>query len=71
MKVEFLSFFLGQIMRNLHPDHRVVYTDEEEQKVAQVESRLMSGQAIILFDEGTQTCNIVSSDDPLIKSLRL
>ena len=42
-----------------------------EQKVAQVKSRLMSGQAIILFDEGTQTCNIVSSDDPLIKSLRL
>jgi len=42
-----------------------------EQKVAQVKIRLMSGQAIILFAEDTQTCNIVSSDDPLIKSLRL
>ena len=42
-----------------------------EQKTAQVKSQLMSGQAIILFDEDTRTCNIVSSDDPLIKSLPL
>lgn len=42
-----------------------------EQKAAQVKRQLMSGRAIILFDEDTQTCNIVASDDPLIKSLRV
>jgi uncharacterized protein YheU (UPF0270 family) len=41
-----------------------------QRKVDQVKRQLESGQAIILFDESTQTCNIVSKDDPLVKELR-
>ncbi|MBN2514614.1 MAG: YheU family protein [Deltaproteobacteria bacterium] len=40
-----------------------------QRKVDQVKRHLKSGQAIILFDESTQTCNIVSKDDPLVKEL--
>jgi len=39
-------------------------------RVDQVKKQLKSGQAIILFDESTQTCNIVSNDDPRVKKLR-
>jgi uncharacterized protein YheU (UPF0270 family) len=41
-----------------------------QRKVDQVKSQLKSGQAIILFDESTQTCNIASKDDPRVKKLR-
>jgi uncharacterized protein YheU (UPF0270 family) len=41
-----------------------------QRKVDQVKRQLKSGQAIILFDESTQTCNIVSKDDPRLKELR-
>jgi len=41
-----------------------------QRKVDQVKKQLKSGQAIILFDESTQTCNIVSKDDPRVKELR-
>lgn len=36
-------------------------------KVAQVKRELAHGRAIIVFDEQTGTCNIISTDDPLFK----
>lgn len=40
-----------------------------EQKVDQVKRQLKTGKAVILFDESTQTCNIVSTDDPFVKNI--
>ena len=34
-----------------------------DRKIGQVRKQLKCGQAVILFDESTQTCNIVSKDD--------
>jgi len=38
-----------------------------EQKTAQVKKQIQSGKAIIVFDESTQTCNIVPKADILGK----
>lgn len=38
-------------------------------KVSQVLAQLKSGKAVIVFDQATETCNILSSDDPMIKLL--
>ena len=35
-QIEFCSFFMRQIMRNLHPDHSAIYTNKQVQKVAQI-----------------------------------
>jgi len=40
-----------------------------ERKVAQVYGELKSGKAFILFDIRTQTCNILSKNDPALKGL--
>ena len=40
-----------------------------ERKIEQVKKQLQSGKAIIVFDESTQTCNIVSRSDPQAKNL--
>lgn len=40
-----------------------------ETKVAQVLEQLKSGQAVIVFDLETDTCNIFKANDPVIKEL--
>ena len=40
-----------------------------ERKVEQVKKQLQSDKAIIVFNGSTQTCNIVSRADPLVKDL--
>ena len=42
-----------------------------EKKVESVKSQLKSGNALILYDPETQSCNIVSKNDPVIKDLSL
>lgn len=41
-----------------------------ETKIFQVRSQLQSGKAVIVFDQETETCNILLSDDPVLKRLR-
>ena len=36
-----------------------------ETQVQQVKSQLKSGQAVLVYDEVMQTCNILSAEDPL------
>jgi len=38
-------------------------------KIAQVMAQLRSGNAVIVFDQETETCTILRSDDPLVKAL--
>lgn len=40
-----------------------------ETKIRQVKSQLESGLAVLVYDNETQTCNILSADDPVLKSL--
>lgn len=40
-----------------------------ETKISQVLSQLKSGKAVIIFDQETETCNILRSDDPVLKML--
>lgn len=40
-----------------------------ETKVAQVRGQLRSGRAVIVFDQETETCNILKSDDPVLDFL--
>ena len=40
-----------------------------ETKTSQVLGQLKSGQAVIIFDQKTETCNILKSDDPVLKDL--
>lgn len=40
-----------------------------ETKVAQVMNQLKSGTAVIVFDQKTETCTIMRSDDPTLKNL--
>jgi len=42
-----------------------------DRKIGQVRKQLKSGRAIILFDEPTQTCNIVSKDYPGLKNIQI
>ena len=40
-----------------------------ETKLSQVYQQLKSGKAFIVFDEESETCNILSKEDPRIKEL--
>lgn len=40
-----------------------------ETKVAQVLAQIKSGKAVIVFDQETESCTILRSDDPLVKAL--
>ncbi|MBW2631333.1 MAG: YheU family protein [Deltaproteobacteria bacterium] len=42
-----------------------------ERKIQQVKKQLQSDKAIIIFDESTQTCNIVLKSDPLLRTLEI
>lgn len=49
------------------------YGEEEiptEKKVDQVMRALRTKKAIILYDTSTETCNILSTDDPRVKALK-
>lgn len=41
-----------------------------ETKTNQVLGQLKSGKAIIVFDRESETCNILKSDDPVVKLLK-
>jgi uncharacterized protein len=38
-----------------------------ETKISQISRQLKSGKIIVVFDETSQTCNILKSDDPALK----
>ena len=40
-----------------------------ESKISQVLGQLKTGKAVIVFDQGTETCNFLKSDDPVLKDL--
>ncbi|OFZ58570.1 MAG: cytoplasmic protein [Bdellovibrionales bacterium RIFOXYB2_FULL_36_6] len=40
-----------------------------ETKINQVLNQLKSGKAVIVFDPKSETCNILKSDDPVLKIL--
>jgi len=40
-----------------------------ETKIAQVLAQLRSGKAVIVFDQETESCTVLRSDDPLVKAL--
>ena len=40
-----------------------------ETKISQVFVQLKSGKAVIVFDQATETCNILSSDDTALKGI--
>ncbi|MDM8537782.1 YheU family protein [Desulfobacterales bacterium HSG17] len=40
-----------------------------EIKISQVLGQLKSGKAVIVFDQATETCNILKSSDPALKKL--
>lgn len=40
-----------------------------ETKVYQILGQLKSGKAVIVFDQETETCNILKGDDPILKIL--
>jgi uncharacterized protein YheU (UPF0270 family) len=40
-----------------------------ETKISQVLGQLKSGKAVIVFDQDSETCNILRSSDPVLKSI--
>ncbi len=40
-----------------------------ETKISQVLKHLKSGKAVIVFDQKSETCTILKSNDPILKSL--
>jgi len=40
-----------------------------ETKISQVLGQLKSGKAVIIFDQKTQTCTILKSDNPVLGSI--
>ncbi len=40
-----------------------------DQKLEQVKQNLKTGKAILVFDQISKTCNIISEDDPVFKKL--
>lgn len=38
-------------------------------KISQVLGQLKSGKVVIVFDQATETCNILRSNDPALKSI--
>jgi uncharacterized protein YheU (UPF0270 family) len=41
-----------------------------ETKIKQIKYQLESGSAFLVFDEKTETCNIYSADDPVMRFLK-
>ena len=41
-----------------------------ETKVKQVKNKLKDGSAVLVYDDETETTNIFSADDPLLKMVR-
>ena len=41
-----------------------------ETKLRQVKHKLVKGSAVLVFDDVTETINIISSDDPLLERLK-
>jgi uncharacterized protein YheU (UPF0270 family) len=41
----------------------------QETKFRQVKSRLATGEAVLIFDDATETTNIFLADDPVLKKL--
>ncbi len=39
-------------------------------KISQVLGQLKSGKAVIVFDQKTETCTILKSDDPILKGIK-
>jgi hypothetical protein len=39
-------------------------------KIAQVMAQIKSGKAVIVFDQETESCTVLRSDDSLVKALR-
>ena len=40
-----------------------------ETKISQVLGQLKSGKAVIVFDQKTETCTILKSDDPVLENI--
>jgi len=40
-----------------------------ETKIAQVMAQIRSGKAVIVFDQETESCTVLRSDDPLVRAL--
>ena len=40
-----------------------------ETKIGQVLEQIKAGKAVIIFDQESETCNILRSDDPILKRL--
>ena len=40
-----------------------------ETKISQVLGQLKSGKAVIVFDQDSETCNILKSNDPILRCL--
>ena len=43
---------------------------ELETKIRQVKNQLEAGMVVLVFDEETQTCNIFSAGDPVVRALK-
>jgi len=41
-----------------------------ETKIDQVRAQLKNGKAVIIFDQETESCTVLKSDDPLVKALK-
>jgi len=41
-----------------------------ETKISQVLEQIKSGKAVIIFDQGSETCTILKSDDPVLENIR-
>ncbi|MGM0654359.1 MAG: YheU family protein [Thermodesulfobacteriota bacterium] len=41
-----------------------------ETKIDQVRAQLKNGKAVIIFDQETESCTFLRSDDPLVKALK-
>lgn len=42
-----------------------------ETKIMQVENKLKSGRALIIFDQSNHTCGIFLKDDPRLKAFKI
>ncbi|RLB97978.1 MAG: YheU family protein [Deltaproteobacteria bacterium] len=40
-----------------------------ETKISQVLEQIKSGKAVIIFDQGSETCTILKSDDPVLENI--
>lgn len=40
-----------------------------ETKISQVLEQIKSGKAVIVFDQGSETCTILKSDDPALENI--